>query len=162
MKRCERTERVERQNNTCKTKQHVINNNNMYSNTASHRRVGSSPIGGRVPDTSRDGRKLFVGGLLNEGKKMWLFRLLESLSLVLLHNTSPLSTLFILYIMSAIDLNNSFLSPFGMIVQSNKQLQINYSSTFFSNMEKWLILLYYQIARRRGHVVLDLSLLLIR
>jgi len=45
-------------------------NNAMYSNTASHRRVGSSPIGGRVPDTSRDGRKLFVGGLLNEGKKM--------------------------------------------------------------------------------------------
>jgi hypothetical protein len=52
--------------------QHALSNNpyishNMYS-TASNRRVGSSPIGGRVPDTSRDGRKLFVGGLLNEGK----------------------------------------------------------------------------------------------
>lgn len=47
---------------------HAPVNHNMCSNTASHRSVGSSPIGGRVPDTSRDGRKLFVGGLLNEGK----------------------------------------------------------------------------------------------
>lgn len=40
-------------------------NVNNYSSNIRH--VGSTPSGcGRVPDTSRDGRKLFVGGLLNE------------------------------------------------------------------------------------------------
>jgi len=75
--------------------QHVINND-MYSNTASHRRVGSSPIGGRVPDTSRDGRKLFVGGLLNEGKKCDCSDCLKAF-LWCYYNTSPLSYYYTLH-----------------------------------------------------------------
>lgn len=71
-------------------------NHNMYS-TANNRRVGSSPIGGRVPDTSRDGRKLFVGGLLNEGKFPHCWKLIVFFAI---DDASPLLLLYFKYLLS--------------------------------------------------------------
>jgi hypothetical protein len=102
---------------------HSSSSNNV--NQPPHSYLQPKPIqNGRIPATKHDNRKLFVGGLPNEGKGSQIIIICRCSLSIFLRRCYTYALLF------SISLST-------LCLNTNTQLPITHSFSFFNSMERW-------------------------